>query len=300
MGFFDLLGKLLNASAVSQDYTFKPEEPEEQEVIQTTPPVPTKPKTANEELARMMTSSFAPEPPELSVLLRTATPSKGGLYPHEILMLAYAHQYKTKGNKFQQFWRYAYSVKDPQSVLTSLCKRGFIEQDNLRSTLERLKVTDIKTELKQLNAKVSGKKADLIDRLLAEADISDLREKYKDRYYQLTQLGAQELEENPYVLYLHDHKYMSIWEMNCALANARPGFSYKDILWGYFNTQSIKYIEARNYAEYRCTKLNMYQFLMERNKQDYAFDFLCEVAAWDLCPHSSLDKFFFEISSFRF
>lgn len=65
-------------------------------------------------------------PPLLPVLLKTATPSKGGLDPHEILMLDYADTYKTSNNTFQRFWYSQYSVTDPQSILDSLSERGFI------------------------------------------------------------------------------------------------------------------------------------------------------------------------------
>ena len=128
-------------------------------------------------------------PPPLSVLLKTATPSKQGLYPHEILMLEYAPHFKISNNSFQNFWYWQYSVTDPQSILDSLFERGFTKIGDLRSVLEKLKLSEIKEELKQFNQKVSGKKSELIDRLLEFGDIAVLNQKYSERYYALTSKG---------------------------------------------------------------------------------------------------------------
>ena len=119
------------------------------------------------------------QPPDiipLNVLLKKAVPTKRGLYPHEILMLDYAHTYSTdlKHQHFQGFWYYDYSVKHPAKVLKSLEERGFIKPGDLQSAIQRLTVTVIKNELKAIGQKVTGKKADLIDRLLKNASLQDL------------------------------------------------------------------------------------------------------------------------------
>ena len=89
------------------------------------------------------------QPPDiipLNVLLKKAVPTKRGLYPHEILMLDYAHTYSTdlKHQHFQEFWYYDYSVKHPAKVLKSLEERGFIKPGDLQSAIQRLTVPVIK------------------------------------------------------------------------------------------------------------------------------------------------------------
>lgn len=168
--------------------------------------------------------TFSREPPAdspspdivpLSLRLKKAVPTKRGLYPHEILMLDYAHTYSTdlSHQHFQGFWYYEYSVEHPGDVLKSLEKRGFIQPGNLRSAIQNQTVPVIKNELRTIGQKVSGKKADLIDRLLSNASPEELEKKFPVRFYELTESGTQELTENQYVPYLHRHKYMSIWEM---------------------------------------------------------------------------------------
>ena len=106
------------------------------------------------------------EVPSLQSRLQNCTPSKMGLYPHEIMMLYYAHTYKTSGNTFQAFWKFKYSVLNPQSVLDSLIHRGFIKAGNVKDCLEKLKVSEIKDLLTKVNQKTTGKKAELVERVL--------------------------------------------------------------------------------------------------------------------------------------
>ncbi len=238
------------------------------------------------------TSAEQDGPPPLSILLSTATPSKQGLYPHEILMLEYAHHFKTSNNRFQNFWYWQYSVTDPQSILGSLLERGFLKVGDLRSALEKLKLSEIKEELKQLNQKVIGKKSELIDRLLEFGDLAALNQKYSERYYALTSKGEQELKENPYVSYLHRNRQMTVWEMNQRIAQTH--YPYRDILWGYFNEQSGVHYQNFDFGLYRNTRLDMYQFLMEENKPKTAFHMLCEVLSFDLSGLSNGEKPLFE------
>lgn len=216
----------------------------------------------------------------LGVLLKKATLSKQGLYPHEILMLDYAPHFKRSKNSFQSFWYWQYSVTKPQAVLDSLFERGFIKVGNLRSALARLTIPEIKQELKQFNQKVTGNKSVLIDRLIEFGELTVLNKKYSERYYELTSKGEQELKDNQYVSYLHRNKYMTIWKMNEKIAKTH--YPYRDILWGYFNERSLVHFKKSDFGLYTNVRLNMYRFLMEERKHSMAFQMLCEVISFDL------------------
>lgn len=252
-------------------------------------------KEVNEKLDVMISLEISVDhdgPPPLRDLLKDATPSKQGLYPHEIVMLEYAPTYKTTKNNFQQFWYYQYSVTDPQSVLDSLFEKEFIKEGDLRSAIEKLKMPEIKEELKLIGQKITGKKADLIDRLMENVDLKVLDAKYSERYYVLTAKGEQELNENQYVSYLHKKRYMTVWEMNKRIANTH--YPYRDILWAYFNEQAVLHFHDFDFGLYRNIRLDMYHFLMEENKPKAAFKMLCEVLSFDLSGLSNGDKILFE------
>lgn len=238
--------------------------------------------------------TFSREPPAdspspdivpLSVRLKKAVPTMRGLYPHEILMLEYAHTYSTdlSHQHFQGFWYYEYSVEHPGDVVKSLEKRGFIQPGNLRSAIQNQTVPVIKNELRAIGQKVSGKKADLIDRLLSNTSPEELEKKFPVRFYELTESGTQKLTENQYVPYLHRHKYMSIWEMNDRLNHKNPHhLGFRDLIWQFFNEESLKHLHEGDMGLYRNTRLDMYEFLFEEKKYEQAFNLLCEVIAYDL------------------
>ena len=289
MGLFDFLKRkepVISSSEIQQDVR-APLKPLYKEPISSNVNQEVSAKTPFREI-----SAEQDGPPSLSVLMKTAIQSKQGLYPHEILMLEYAPHFKTSNNTFQNFWYWQYSVTDPQSVLDSLLERGFTKVGDLRSALEKRKLPEIKEELKQLDQKVTGRKSELIDRLIEFGNLATLNQKYSERYYELTAKGEKELKENQYVSYLHRNKFMTVWEMNQRIAQTH--YPYRDILWRYFNEQSEFHFRNFDFGLYRNTRLNMYQFLMEENKPKTAFHMLCEVLSFDLSGLSNGDKSLFE------
>ncbi len=229
--------------------------------------------------------------PTLDSRIKNAFPSQNGLYPHEILMLDYATSYKTSGNSFQNFWKWEYSVLEPQCVLDSLYERGFICRGDASSALKRLLVADLKPMLAQKGAKATGKKDELIMRILETYTSEELDVTVSDRYYALTEMGERELSENEYVPYLHRHHYMSAWEMNIMLHTDNPShLRYRDIIWREFNKQSGEHFQNFDFGLYRNTRLNMHDFLVEEKKYKTAFHLLCEVISFDLSGLGNGDK----------
>ncbi len=223
--------------------------------------------------------------------MKTAIPSQNGLYPQEILMLDYAESYKTTGNTFQNFWKYNYYVTDPQKILDSLYNRGFIKYSDVQSTLRKLLVSDLKGLLEKIGEKTSGKKEELINRILEKYTLSDLEEVLPGRNYELTEKGENELKQNEYVPYLHKHKYVSVWDMNIMLnANNPSHLGYRDIIWRELNKQSEEYFQEFDFGLYRCARLSMHDFLYEEKKYKTAFHLLVEVISFDLSGLGNGDK----------
>src|SRR5690625_3623368 len=98
-----------------------------------------------------------------------------GLYPHEILLLHYAPSYYIDEESFQGFWWYKYGVRDVKQSLSSLLDRGYLEVGSLQSAIEKETVATLKDILRENNLKVSGKKAELVQRLLDEVPDGQLK-----------------------------------------------------------------------------------------------------------------------------
>lgn len=243
------------------------------------------------------------EIPSLEDLVEKAFPSEQGLYPHEILMLDYASTYKITGNTFPQFWLYQYGVKEPQKILKSLYDRGFITVGSIKDTLQKLKVSDLKSELSRVGAKTTGKKEALVNRVLETEDAASLEEKFPEKYFVLTEKGTKEVQDNEYIRYLHRTHYMGIWEMNRLLQGKnRYHKQYRDVLWGDFNRQLLEHFTNLNFGLYRNTCLSMYSFLMEEERYRDAFSSLCQVIYCDLSGLGNSERMLFDEDNrnFRF
>ena len=214
--------------------------------------------------------------------LMACNKSLNGLLPHEILMLAYATGYKKHGNSFQQFWYYKYGVEDPQAILDKLEKNGLIALGDAGIAIRSLKVSDLKTLTSKHNLSSSGKKNDLIQRLLSSVPISELAPDLPEPTYVLTSKGEYELKCNEYVLYIHKHPIyeVQLWQMN-KWVHSDPNRPYRDFIWAEFNRRTTEYMQKRNCGYYRNNRLHMMYFLLEEDRLLSAFDMLCEVLFLD-------------------
>lgn len=218
-----------------------------------------------------------------TVRIKTAILSKHGLYPYEILMLDYAASFYTEDNNFQGFWWYRYGVKSVMEGLRSLLERGFLRIGDLQSAIEKENATVLKEELKKRGLKTTGKKAELVKRLLEEASYEELNLRFTRRTYQLTELGNQALAEESYVPYIHRHQHedLDIWSLN-RIVHTPPKMSYRDKIWGYLNKRSMEHAAARNFGLYRNCRYHMHLFLMEEKRSKDALAMLTEVVFYDL------------------
>lgn len=234
-----------------------------------------------------VTTEIIPSPAEEIVpaekRIQNATASKHGLYPHEVLVLDYASSYYTEGNSFQGFWWYRYGVRDVDKYLHSLFNRGFLKVGDLQSAIEKENATVIKDELKKHGLKMSGKKDELVQRLIAEVPHDELNSRFANRTYQLTELGKQALDEEGYVSYIHRHTLedLDIWSLN-RIIHEPPYMPYRDKIWGYLNKRSMEHFTARNFGLYRNCRHHMSTFLVEENKIKDALSMLSEVVFYDL------------------
>ena len=231
------------------------------------------------------------------VRVKTSIASKQGLFPHEILVLDYAHTFYTNGNSFQGFWWYRYGVRDVQAVLASLVQRNFLQIGDLRAALNKQTIASIKEVLKAHGLKQTGKKDELTQRALDEIREDELNRLFPKRTYCLTDSGKAALDEEAYVSYIHRHgiEDLDIWSLN-QLIHAEPYMSFRDKLWGYLNQRSMKHFSDRNFGLYRNCRFNMAQFLKEEKKTADSLAMLAEVVFYDLSGTSNnFDPQFIEI-----
>lgn len=219
----------------------------------------------------------------VEVRIKKTIPSKHGLYPHEILALYYAHTFYIDNNEFQGFWWYQYGVKNVQKVLSSLIKRGFLKVGNLKMLLEKQTVAKLKEVLRDYEIKVTGKKEELVQRILDTIDVEELNERFPRRTYCLTDIGEETLEKEKYVPYIHRHFFndIDIWLLN-QLVNTGPDMSYQNKILEYLNMRSIEYLSHEDYGLYRNCRYDMYVVLRDGCRWNEVLPILSEIVFLDL------------------
>jgi hypothetical protein len=129
----------------------------------------------------------------------------------------------------------------------------------------------------------------LIDRLFVEGDVGAIESKLPPPRYCLTDLGKEEIEreENEYIISCKIST-ISIYEMNILLYKNNPlNLSYKDFIWRRYLEESEEALKKLRFGIYRNTRLQMYYFLNDENRDKERLYYLCEVVAYDL---SGLDN----------
>ena len=159
-------------------------------------------------------------------------PTANGLYVGEVLLLEYCSygKYPKPNSGYPGFWWFEYGIRDVGHVLESLEKRGFLQWCPLEQRLSVLKTDDLKQILACEGLPTSGKKADLIDRIITGIPGVDYQLPETSKKYSLTPLGQTELQDNGYIPYMHKHPYkttedaqfgeeFNVWSINKLLSS---------------------------------------------------------------------------------
>ena len=236
-------------------------------------------------------NKYPPEPEVIPVekRIKGMKPNDAGLYPHETLLLSYAPKYYVKGNSYPGFWWYKYGIKDVDKSLKSLLDRGFLQIGSLSSAIEKETATVLKGLLKANNLKVSGKKAELVQRLLDEVPEEKLKAVFTRYTYELTDKGKDVLKKEEYIPYIHRTgiEDLDIWSLSKKVQE-KPGYSYRDVILGYLNERSMVHAKNRDFGLYRNCRFAMSEFVKEEGKLDNAFSLLSEVIRYDLSGLSNV------------
>lgn len=136
-------------------------------------------------------------------------PTSNGLYVGEVLLLEYCSygKYPKPSSGYPGFWWFEYGIRDVGHALESLEKRGFLQWCSLDQRLSVLKIDELKQLLAHEGLPTSGKKADLVERIIKGIPDVDQTLPEASKKYSLTPLGQAELLENGYIPYMHKHPH---------------------------------------------------------------------------------------------
>lgn len=163
---------------------------------------------------------------------KTTFASQNGLFVAEILLLEYCSygKYPKPSSGYPGFWWFEYGIRDVGHALESLEKRGFLEWCSMEQGLSSLKLDELKQLLEREGLPTSGKKTDLIKRIIATVPNVSAKLPETCKKYSLTPAGKNELMLNGYVPYMHKHPHkttensqfgreFNVWSINRLLSS---------------------------------------------------------------------------------
>jgi len=164
--------------------------------------------------------------------MRNSIRSLRGLYPHEHLILKEAHYYRYPYKSSPGgTWFYTYGIGNIEIWFEKLFNDGFLTVGDVHSSVEHATVPDIKRVLSEHKLSTKGRKENLIAELFTNISVDELEKLFPQKYYELTELGKKELEENNYIM-AKNWCGLSVWTLN-RLAHAFPEENIDSILLKY-------------------------------------------------------------------
>lgn len=211
--------------------------------------------------------------------------SKNGLYPAEILLLYYCSkgQYPRPAKGYPAFWWFEYGIRNVSYILGTLENRGFIRYGSLADSAGALTAAQLKQLLKGAGVSATGKKEELVEQVKATVSDDALWAAGLRPKYQLTELGARELKENPQIAEMRKRNSIEKErEEMCELMRDHPDKRYSDLQWGEYNRKSMEYAQQGQWGLYRNVRYNMFLMLESEKRYLDAFIMLSEVFLYDL------------------
>lgn len=148
----------------------------------------------------------------------------------EILVLHYLNGKDESYELNQSFWKERYSA-NINKIVNHLARKDYIKLDvDAEKSLNTLKVDELKSILKNNQLPVSGKKKDLINRVIESADTETYIQKLK-KVWLPTEQGKETINTTDYLMYAHRNlsQYVTVVDAYESKKN-NPQLNDKEIL----------------------------------------------------------------------
>jgi hypothetical protein len=219
--------------------------------------------------------------------VKSAIPTKEGLYPHEVLILACApgHYIYEKDTKWIWFeHRYGCGRKEVQSILNSLMEKKFLHVGGMYDTLNRETVKMLKITCQAFDIKKTGKKEEIIQEMLRRIPDKELQKRFPNQIYALTATGEKIVKKNEYIPYInggHVREDLTIWSLN-KLVNMHLHKPWRVVIWEYLEKCKEKHLEGYKFISYKWCCYSMAHFLRESKEYERELVMLAEIAYFKL------------------
>jgi len=214
--------------------------------------------------------------------------------PYEVIFLDYINGLSINNPNIAGYWTHDYQI-DFQSAIAKFFIAEYLKESDYKFNMTKCKVPELKDFLKDRGLKTTGKKDDLIARIVTECPESEVFNYFNHSFFQHTDKATEILEPNDYLMFFHQHRNdlgISIPEA-FHIKTANPKFDKYRIALRVLNSRLKQHKRKKNWGLYRNDIFGM--SIVYHDKKDYLkeLSLLFEVCYWDLsgyCNNGIIDS----------
>lgn len=217
----------------------------------------------------------------------------GELTTNEIIFLKFMNNKETNIS-FSPRWEFMYELK-PRIEVAKLLKLEYLTKSSWYDNILNATAKELKEILRMEQLKITGNRQDLVERVLANVDVSLLQEKFNVSKYILSNKGQKIIEKNKrlfmsakekagkafveltnaeYDELVMFHKVKKYRELRYGELSFEKGYTKNDILWSIYNMQSLEYLNKKDYVMVSIVYDDMYSLLNNEKRYKQALDYL--------------------------
>lgn len=167
-----------------------------------------------------------------------------GLLPGEVILINWING-KVEPLNFPKYFHFQYGI-DANQRYKSLIIGGYISSGDYSVSLNKLKVAELKEKLNKKELPVSGKKAELVERL--SSNLTELETNKLPKSYILSKIGHEIINEYDYIVKAHSDRHFSVSDA-ILYKNKNPQIkNYSNLKWSYLNSKLNEYQRAETYG----------------------------------------------------
>lgn len=187
------------------------------------------------------------------------------------------------------------SISNPKILHQTLISDGLLEPASIKTRLENLKIPELKSILESIGVKKTGKKEELIQRIIAESDFYALQNFFSNQEcFALSTAGTMFLEEHKDYIELHRN---SLWAITIEeYENIKKKYKSNNF---YENITPYFHDKLKTATSYQFRLTHYYLFQIYHRKKDFenAMRHILFVLHWDVnsidnYPHTDLRHYY--------
>lgn len=204
----------------------------------------------------------------------------------DVLILHYINKNSRASELNQNFWQEKY-YNDNEKSLQRLLEGGYIEyREDCFTSLNKLKVDELKKILQLEDLKTTGKKEELIERIINTASLSNYQE-YIKKERVITAKGSEIVKSTDFVYLLHDYNIGYPCDVyNCYLSNKE--LNKVDLVIKFIESKCTFEKEIHEYSNHSFLYSQLAEILIKYNAKDKALYYLLK-ACFEYLSSYTLD-----------